>query len=195
MNTKELTAGMKKRPFTAICGVLALVLAGTYFFRHGSIAESEAVLEQKTTENRRLKGNVANSAQLKDQVDALEDASAKIAQRLMRAADLAKNQQYFYKIESETGVKLADLRPGATAAPAAGKAAPKTLYSSVPYTCTVRGTYPQLLDFLRKLERGEHFQRIKTATISLGGGTGEDDASSADPTLSLIIAVEFLGQS
>jgi hypothetical protein len=64
----------------------------------------------------------------------------------------------------------------------------------VPYACTVQGTYDQLLNFLRRLERGEHFQRIKSANVSLAGGSG-DDASANDPTLSLTIAIEFLGQS
>lgn len=197
MTTKDLSVWLKKHPFTAACAGLSLLLAAGYFFRQGSVPEAEALLEQRTTESRRLKANISNGTALKDHVAALEDANAKIDQRLMRAADLARNQQYFYKIEADTGVKLADLRPGGAAAPGARPAAAgaKKHFSTVPYTCTVQGTYSQLLAFLQKLEQGEHFPRILSASVSMGGGGGEDAASEADPILSLTIGIEFLGQS
>lgn len=197
MNTKDLSVWLKKHPFTAICGALSLLLAAAYFFRQGSVPEAEAVLAERTTESRRLKANISNSLSLKEHVAALEDANGKVEQRLVRAADLAKNQQYFYKIETDTGVKLTDLRPGGTVNSGSAKvtAGAKKHYSSVPYSCTVQGTYSQLLAFLRKLEQGEHFPRILSATVSLGSGGGEDDAAPADPVLSLSIGIEFLGQS
>jgi hypothetical protein len=151
---------------------------------------------QKTTESRRLKSNITNSAQLKEHLAALELANSKVSQRLVRAGDLATNQQYFYKIESETGVKLTDLRPGSGPIQPVGKGAvAKALYPSVPYACSVQGTYGQILDFLRKLEEGEHFQRILSANVSLSGGSSDDAASAADPMLTLVISIEFLGQS
>lgn len=196
MTTKDLTALAKKYPFSAICGGLSLLLAAAFFYRQSALPEAESMLAQKTTESRRLKSNITNSAQLKEHLAALESANAKVAQRLVRAGDLAGNQQYFYKIEAETGVKLTDLRPGGNPASAAAKGpVAKTLYTSVPYSCAVQGTYTQLLDFLSKLEAGEHFQRILSANVSLGGGSADDAAGSADPVLTLVIAVEFLGQS
>jgi Tfp pilus assembly protein PilO len=197
MTTKDLIASLKKHPFTAICGGLSLLLLGGYFFRQGNIPEAEALLAQRTSESRRLKANITNSASLKDHVAALEDANAKVQQRLARAGDLAKNQQYFYKIEADTGVKLTDLRPGGSAASGAVKAAAgvKKYYSAVPYSCTVQGTYSQLLAFLRKLEQGEHFPRVLNATVSMSGSAGGDDAADADPILSLSLGIEFLGQS
>jgi Tfp pilus assembly protein PilO len=197
MNTKVISAWLKKHPFAAACVGLSLVLLGAYFFRQDAVPQSETLLADRTAESRRLKSNITNSASLKEQVAALEEASRKVDQRLVRLADLAKNQQYFYKIEAETGVKITDLRPGGAASSAAAKppAGVKKHYSSVPYSCSVQGTYTQLLSFLRKVEEGEHFQRILTATVSMAGGSGEDDAAAADPTLSLSINIEFLGQS
>jgi hypothetical protein len=198
MTTKDLSVWLKKHPFSAACAGLSVLLVAGYFFRQGSVPEAEALLEQRTTESRRLKANISNSTALKEHVAALEDANAKVNQRLVRSADLAKNQQYFYKIEADTGVKLADLRPGGAAAPGARPAAaagPKKHFSTVPYTCTVQGTYSQLLAFLRKLEQGEHFPRILSASVSVSGGGGEDTASEADPVLSLTIGIELLGQS
>jgi hypothetical protein len=195
MTAKDIPVLAKKYPFTAICGSLALLLAIAYFYRQSALPEAESLLAQKTAESRRLKANITNSVQLKEHVAALEAGNAKVTQRLVRAGDLATNQQYFYKIESETGVKLTDLRPGASVGGAAGKATPaKGLYSPVPYSCAVQGTYSQLLDFLQKIENGEHFQRILSANVSLNGSSPED-AVSADPILTLVIAIEFLGQS
>jgi Tfp pilus assembly protein PilO len=195
MNTKTISVWVKKHPFTAVCGGLCLLLLAGYFFRQGNVPEAVALLDQKTTESRRLKGNVTNSISLKEHVAALEEANRNVEQRLVQATDLAKNQQYFYKIEAETGVKLTDLRPGGSASASTAKpvAGAKKHYASVPYSCTVQGTYSQLLAFLRKLEGGEHFQRILTATVSMGGGS--ESATAADPILSLSISIEFLGQS
>lgn len=195
MNSKDLVAWFKKHPFPTICGVLTVLLLGGYFFRQGAVPEAESSLQEKMSESRRLKANIANAASLKDHVATLEEANRKVEGRLMRAADLAKNQQYFYKIEAETGVKLTDLRPGASLAKPKAPGAAKKLYSSVPYTCGVQGTYEQLLAFLRRLEEGEHFQRITNASVSMGGSGSADDAASADPILSLSIGIEFLGES
>jgi len=194
MNTQALIAKLKKHPFSTVCGALAIVLLVVYIVRRGAVPEAENQVAQKTTESRRLKNNIAHSAQLKDDLAALEDATAKIDQRLMRASELAKNQQYFYKIEAETGVKLLDLRAGGTSSGAPAKNAPKTLYSAVPYTCSLQGTYGQLLAFLQRLEQGEHFQRLVTGTVSVATGN-TDSGNVADPVLSMVIVVEFLGQS
>ncbi len=194
MNTQALTAKLKKHPFSAICGALAIILVVVYVVRRGAVPTAEGQLAQKTSESRRLKANISHSAQLKDDLSTLEDATGKIDQRLMRASDLAKNQQYFYKIETETGVKLLDLRAGGAPTAAPARNAPKTLYSGVPYTCSIQGTYAQLLAFLQRLEQGEHFQRLVTGSVSVATGSS-DAGSAADPILSMVIVVEFLGQS
>ena len=38
---------------------------------------------------------------------------------------------------------------------------------------SIRGTYPQLLDFLRRVENGEHYSRVQGLTLA-GAGGGED---------------------
>jgi Tfp pilus assembly protein PilO len=194
MTIKDIPVLLKKYPFSATCGLISVVLAGGYFFRSGSVPEAEVELKNKTEESRRLRANISNAAQLKEHFDALNEANQAVSGRLMNAADLAKNQQYFYKIEADAGVKLTDLRPGSAAVLPGGKPAPKTFYATVPYASTVDGTYEQLLSFLRKLEAGEHFQRIVSANVMLGG-QGAEEAGAIDPILSLTIAVEFLGRS
>jgi Tfp pilus assembly protein PilO len=197
MNAKSLSLLVKKYPFSAVCAVLALLFAILYYYRSTGIEDLNGVLSQKNTEARKLKTNIANSAQLKEQLELLQAANEKVVQRLMRESDLAANQQYFYKIESETGIKLTDLRPGgASSQTQARGTAVKPLYPPVPYTCAIQGNYTQILQFLRKLENGEHFVRILSANLGLaGGGASGESANTADPALTLVLSVEFLGKS
>ncbi len=155
-----------------------------------------SALAQKTSEARRFKTNINNSTQLIEHVELLRTATKKISQRLMRESDLAANQQYFDKIESETGTKITDLQSGVNVGQPKGRGLPpKLLYSPVAYTCAVQGSYGQILKFLQRLESGEHFVRIVSANLSLAGGGSDGASGSADPMLTLVLAVEFLGQS
>jgi hypothetical protein len=196
MNSKSLLLLAKKYPFSAVCAILCVLLVGLYYYRGSGVEDINGILAQKTSEARRIKTNINNSAQLGEHVELLRTANEKIGQRLMRESDLATNQQYFYKIEAETGIKITDLQPGGAVGQVRGKGASvKLLYPPVPYTCAVQGNYGQILQFLRKLESGDHFMRVTSATISLAGGASDGAAVSADPLLTLVLAVEFLGQS
>jgi hypothetical protein len=196
MNAKSISLLAKKYPFSAVCVVLTLLLAGLYYFRGTGLDDINGALAQKTSEARRLKTNINNSTQLNEHVELLRTANKKISQRLMRESDLAANQQYFYRIESETGTKITDLQPGTNVSQPKGRgAAAKLLYPPVPYTCAVQGSYGQILRFLQRLESGDHFVRIVSANVGLAGGTSDGASGSADPLLTLVVAVEFLGQS
>jgi hypothetical protein len=197
MNVNSLSLLAKKYPFSAVCAVLALLLAILHYYRGNGIGEINSALALKNTEARKLKTNIANSTGLEEQLKLLRAANGKVVERLMLESDLATNQQYFYKIESETGVKLTDLRPGGVGSQPQGRGvAAKPLYPPVSYTCSVQGSYHQIILFLRRLEDGDHFARILSANLSLAGGNVADAATNlADPSLTLILTVEFLGKS
>jgi hypothetical protein len=104
----------------------------------------------------------------------------------VRADELAKNQQYFYKVESETAVKLVDIRQN----PPTNKPKAKTLYQPVSYSVVIRGTYAHVLDFLRRLESGQRFCRITSASINLmAAGEGERGKE-----LNVTLGLDLLGQ-
>ena len=192
MTFKSLVVQIKKNIVSSICAGLSVLLLGVYLFRRGGVSEFQSLIEAKTSESGALKTNVLNSASLKDHLEKLKSANQRVTGRLVKGGDLAKNQQYFYKMEADSGVKLMDLRPAA--ASAAPKTPVKSEYSLVSYVCTVQGTYQQLLVFLGKLEGGEHFSRILSASVSLVSG-GAESANSSDPALTLMLSIEFLGQS
>jgi hypothetical protein len=193
---KAIPALIKKYPFSAGCASLCFSLTFAFFYRQSEVPELDSIFDAKTNESRRLRGNIINSAQLTEHLETLVLANAAVDKRLMRAADLATNQQYFYKIESESGVKITDLRPGSSSPQTTGQSVNvKGSYAAVPYTCAVQGTYSQLLNFLRKLENGEHFQRIVSTNASIAGGGGDEVDNLVDPVITLVISIEFLGRT
>jgi hypothetical protein len=183
MSNQELSAAIKKHPVTFTCVVMSLVMIGLIYFRHGVLAEAEKLLEQKTAEGEKITLNIANSAQLKEQLEAIEAANKQIASRAVQARDLGGNTKYFYTLESQTGVKMIDLRqttPATVAKPAKGAFLP------VAFSVSAQSDLKHLIDFLRQIENGEHYARVLTATCS---------ANTAQRTapLTLALTLELLG--
>ena len=181
IETKDVIAAFKRRPLLFVCGGLVFVLGVTAYFRQGVTDELHGSLVEREKELLRLTNNTKNSAQLDAQLGALRGANAKLAAGALRAGELARNQQLFYRLEAETGVKLLDLRQIPLPPPAKG-AAPTT-YSAIPFSLTIKGDYSQLIDFLRRLDSGETLARVTTGSI----------ARPAEGAQTLSLGVEMLG--
>ena len=178
MSTSELVSLMKKNPVFVTCAVLSVGLAVAIYFRSDAIARANAQLDEKTAQEQRFSHNIANSAQLKEQVEAMTTATKGIEARMISASDIGINQQFFYKLESDTGVKLTELRQG--------RPGPTTgAYQPIPFTVSLKGDFPSVMNFLRSLEDGTHYCRILTASCT-GGRTG--------PVV-VTINLELLGRS
>jgi hypothetical protein len=174
---------VKKSPVSVGCAVLSLTLVVAAYFRWDHKAEALAQLEQKSTESARISANLKNAAQLKEQFDALMASEKEIESRLIRASQLTTNNQYFYKLESETGVKLLDLRSAGLTA--AQKKDPPKGYIPLGFSVSVQGDYSQLMKFLRQLENGSHYCRVLTATCNAN--------PERDAPLTLSLTLELLG--
>lgn len=182
MTNAELLAFVRKNPIGIGSGALALVLAGAIYYRSGQVPESEAELAQKSAEGERYAANLKYATQLQEHYDALVAANKAIDARIVRASQFGKNLQYFYKLESETGVKLTtDPR----ISPPAAKKDPKAAYVSIPCNLSVQGTLPQLLGFLRRLENGTHYCRVLNVSLV--------PAPDRNAPLSLSLNLELLG--
>ncbi len=106
--------------------------------------------------------------------------------RLIQRTERARNQGYFYQLEMESGVKEMGLVP-ANSGP---KKDTGRLFEGIEFTITVQGEYRQILDFVGRLESGEHFYRLVSASMSrLEGGS----ASAPGSLLSLTTTVQLLG--
>lgn len=181
MTNEQAIAVIKKNPISFGCGVLCVALGLALYFRGGSLAEAEALLAEKSAEGERYAANIKYGAQLKEQLDEVTAANKEIAARVIRVGQLATNQQFFYKAESESGVKLSDYRQQTLTAPKG-----KTAFTPVAFTVSAQGDFKQLLDFMLILESGAHYSRVMSAAVS---GSAVNRAAP----LSLTLNLELLG--
>ena len=183
MTNQELVSVIKKNPTSFTCGVLSLAIIAAIYFRSELIPQAELALSQKSAEGEKISANIKYAAQLKEQTDTLAAANKVIDGRVLRASQLGANTGYFYRLETETGVKFIDLRqttPSTVAKPAKGSFLP------VAFAVSVQGDLPQILEFLRQLENGVHYSRVVAATCS-----GNSALRTAPLTLALTL--ELLG--
>jgi hypothetical protein len=174
---------IKKNPITVVCTIVSLVVIFLIYWRSDELPAARAVLEQRSKEGERLTGNVKYSAQLKEQLDELIAAGKAIDARLVNATRLEINQQFFYKLEADTGVRV--LNPNQIAPNEKSKNA-KTSFIPVGFSMNVQGSYGQILDFLHRLENGLHYCRVLNATVVKVGVDGD--------SLTLNLNLELLGQ-
>lgn len=183
MNKDALIALLKRSPIVVACAVLSLALIAVWYFRSDKIPEAQKLLDEKGNEADRYALNRKNATHLKEDLDALIAANKAIDAHILRASRLSDNVQYLYRLENETGVKLLDPRqttPGTVAKPAKGSFVP------VAFNVSMEGTLPQLLDYLRRIESGEHYGRILTASCNA-------NISKRSAPLTLTVTFELLG--
>jgi hypothetical protein len=164
MSNEELIAFLRKNAVAVGCVVASLAIGVTIYLRSDLLPEAEKVFAQNAQKAALLAANIEDSQQLKEQHTALAASNQTISDRMIRVGQLAENLQYFYRLESDTGAKLTDLRQVPQPAPLT-KNAPKTAFSPVGFAVTAQGTYPQLMDLLRRLEGGEHYCRVLTCSV------------------------------
>ncbi len=183
MTGADISVFVKKHPVGVACGLVAVACGVMLYLNSGDIALSQAENEARTAEANKMIANVRNSTNLAEHVAEVQALSKEMESRLMRAGQLAVNLQYFYKLEAENEVKLVDVRQVGM------NRSNKMQYVTVPFALTVQGTFPQLVNFLNKLQSGRHFCRINSATFNKGGG-----ASDVGGEMTLSLNLEILGQ-
>ncbi len=184
MNGNDIILLLKKNPVGVTCGIVALLCGVTLYLGAEAIDDSRLKVEASTKQSQLMINNVRNAAglSLAKQTEAMQRAVKQLDGRLVKASQLATNLQYFYRLESETGVKLTDLRPNQAPRGSSG------FYIGVPYTVTLQGTFKQVMEFLQRIESGKHFS--KYSAISFNKAAGVEVASSV---LSVTINIELLG--
>jgi len=109
------------------------------------------------------------------------EVARRIEDNLVVEDNLAENLWYFYKIEQQTKVHIAELRPTNSVV-----SDTKSLYRRVPFTIRVTGTYEQTASFLYAIETGPRLAYITSLTFR-----------RTEPDLPLVILemnVELLGK-
>lgn len=182
MTTQDLMARIKKNPVSIACAAVSVALLLVLFFRADVKGEIENELAEKSAQGERYAANIRHAAQLEEHLNELVAANKEIESRAVRVTALGINSQFFYKLEGETGVKLVDFRQTTQSA---GKG--KGAYTPVGFTVSARGSFEQLLHFLRLLESGRHYSRVNSASVSV------NTSKRSDP-LTMTLNLELLGQ-
>lgn len=187
MTTADLIAKIKKQPVGFACGIVCLLCLGWLYYRSGAIDQRQQEYDAKAAEAATMISNVSLSKSLPTEVAELQAATKELESRLVRAGQLALNQQYFYRLEAETDVKLLDVRPNTPPKP-------KANYVGIPYNVNVQGSYKNVMNFLQRLENGRAFCRIYIANFTKAAGSSEGGAPSASTTVTLALTLDLLGQ-
>lgn len=188
ITSKDLVVLLKKHPVAIGCGALSLILLAGSYLRSSRVSGLSEQLKQNEQEGQKILDDIRNGANLVEQYDALLATTKELDSRLVRSSERARNQQYFYRLESDTGVKEINLQPGAVGANQLKGA--KTIYTSIGYTISVDGDFRQILDFMSRLESGQHFFRLVSGTVAREGTRGTAEATTA---VTLTLNLEFLG--
>lgn len=171
LETKDIVKGFKKQPVASVCGLVSLVLLLSLYFRMGAMDERQTLLEERTAAFTGLQANISAAGQLDAQTKALAEINKSIEAGVLKAGALAENQQFFYRLEAATDVRLQDFRQQAVPAPAKGSPAPvANAYVPIEFSMNLEGSYEQVLLFMKQLEASTSLGRIAAASISMKEG-------------------------
>jgi Tfp pilus assembly protein PilO len=188
MTGGDLMVVLKKHPLSFGGLIVALIFGGWSYYRGGEVSKLTGKATEISTEASRISANLRNSEGLAKQSADMAAASKELDNRLVKAGQLAINLQYFYKLESETGIKLLDVRQGAVNPNRSGAG---TSFVGVPFNVSIQGGFRQVMDFLNRLETGSQFCRFNSLSFSKSSGGVESAAQSG--TVSVAIGLELLG--
>lgn len=186
MTSADIIARIKKQPVGFVCGLICLLCIGWLYYRSGALEARQKAYDEKSAEAAKVISNVSTSKNLAAEVAEIQVATKELEGRLVRESQLALNQQYFYRLEAETEVKVLDIRQNQRT----GKG--KSAYAGIPFNVNVQGPYKNVMAFLQRVEKGRHFCRVLSASFTKSTMAGEGAAGT--PAITLALSIELLGQ-
>lgn len=183
MTGEDIKALIKKKPLVSTCAVVSLACGLIFYFQADTVDETQAKLAEQSKASSQMISNVRNASGLAAQTETLQKATTQLTDRLVKASQLPANLQYFYRLETETGVKITDVRQNNR-----DSRASSTQYVGIPFAVTFQGQYKQVMDFLQRVESGKHFAKFNT--ISFNKAAGSD---TGNYLLSVSMSIELLG--
>ena len=182
MKTKDLVDFLKRYPTPCLSVVVILIALALVYFRMGVNTELEGQYQTVSAEGATVMSNIVNGSGLQEHVEAIQAQATELESRLVRPAELAKNLQYFYRLEGETGGKLGELRQ----VPPTNIPSAEGSFQPVQYSLVVTADYPVLMDYLNRLEQGVFFYRMKNFSL-------QHSRESTRRMLVMAMNIELLG--
>ena len=173
---------IKKHPIGVICGGISLLCGLALYLRSDVIDEMKAQIDAASQQSQAMLVNLRNSAGLAQQTEAIKQSAKQLEGRLVKSSQLATNLQYFYRLESDTGIKLTDVRQNQV-----GRAG-GSIYIGIPYTVTFQGSFKQVMEFLQRIESGKYFSKFSSVSFNKTAGV-----ESTGRMLSVNMNIELLG--
>ena len=173
----------RRYPLAIGCAAATVLILIALFFRHGTLADTKAQLEQLEADGKSVERNVRNAMGLEDHLATLKQTVARLETMLIRVDDIAGNQEFFYGLEKDSGVAMTVLRPlGASKTVAAA-----SIHQPAGFNVVVEGEFPQLCKFLRSLEEGKRLYRLGDFSIQ----RSSTDASVEGRSQKEVLTINF----
>lgn len=153
---------VKRYPFCAICLMLSVLLADVSIWLYFDLRDLGIRQRARAADGEKMLRFLARGAQLRADLTAARAATQRITEHLIVERNVPENYGYFLKIEQDTQVKLTELQP--RPAPLNDTNVPAQ-YKRVPYFLRISGTFPTIVNYLRKLETGSHLARINSFQV------------------------------
>jgi Tfp pilus assembly protein PilO len=164
MTTADLVEKLRRYPIPSVSAIVVLVCLLVLYFRIDVVPDLKARLGEVQDQRVQVDLNVVAGATLGDHLAEMRERFAALDARVVQPSELATNMNYFYQLESDTGVSLIDLRQNVTAE----KPAPKTQLVGIGYSISLAGSYAQVIGYLNELETGTRLYRLRNFNIQRG---------------------------
>lgn len=172
MNLSAIGKILSQYPIPFVCGVLSFFLVVLIVMRGPKVEIYESRLSDLERQWQAMQLNLDRSKGLEDDIEEIDQALQTINGRLLDPAEVAVNSEFFYNLETATGISLTQFSQGSANN---GSRLPLSVQSlqhfrAVPFDLSVNGTLAEILDLLSRLDRSEYILRIDKLDLNLPSG-------------------------
>jgi len=164
LDNQELLALAKSRPIVVGSVLWIAVLLIAVYFRSDAAADIKSKLEQAEKREELIVKNLKYASQLESQLLQLKAANAYFEKAALKHTDIANNQKFFYQLETESAIKLIDLRQSPP--PALAKGASPNFYTPISFSLSIQGEYENIIGFLKRLEVSPSMAKLNHVAIN-----------------------------
>jgi hypothetical protein len=101
LSSKDVAAFLKRYPIAIGCGVLSVILLAGSYVRSDRTVELVKQSKEGEEQGKKILKDIRDGANLAEQYETLAGHTKELESRLVHSSERARNQQYFYRIESE----------------------------------------------------------------------------------------------
>jgi Tfp pilus assembly protein PilO len=182
MTAADLIERLRRYPIPTISAAVVLACFLAYYFRMDLLTDLEDQRNEVLNQRDQVDLNLVAGATLAEHAAEMRARFGELGARIVQPSELADNMNYFYQLESNTGVSLIDLRQNVVAE----KPVARNRLAGVGYTISLSGQFPQVIGYLDELENGSRFFRLRDFSLQRGRETTQ-------ASVALTLNLELLG--